>query len=152
MRCQSGCFTDIHSGCPERQKTNFSPNWMSRGLVPGSVLLTTPKFKFDGEKLVFGGANCVRLKILKNSLRNSSPSLSSGPKRVLLNSAKSKFLIPDPRSVESARDSLPKVKSAGCVKQAVLNHSFSCPRPLKGDALLHPATTFGRECAPKSVT
>src|SRR6266850_1170074 len=111
MRCQSGCFTHIHSGCPEHQKTNFSPNWMSRGLVPGSVLLTTPKF--DDEKLAFGGANCVRLKILKNSLRNSIPSLSSGPKRVLLNNAKSKFLTPDPRSVGSARDSLPKVKSAG---------------------------------------
>src|SRR5258708_1032612 len=150
MRCQSGCSTGIHSGCPEHQKTNFSPNWTSRGLVPGSVLLTTPKL--DDVTLVFGGANCVLLKILKNSDRNSSPSFSSGPKRVLLNSAKSKFLIPDPRTVGSARGWLPKVKSAGAVKQAVLNHSFSCPRPLRGDPLLHPATTFGRECAPKSVT
>src|SRR5258707_14660833 len=149
MRCQSGCFTDTHSGCPERQKPNCSLNWMSRGLVPGSVLLTTPKF--DDEKLEFGGANCVRLKILKNSLRNSSPSFSSGPKRVLLNNAKSKFLIPEPRSVGSVRDSLPKVKSGGSVKQAVLNHSFSCPLPLRGDALLQPATTFGREPAPKRV-
>ena len=64
MRCQSGCFTGVHSGCLEHQKRNFSPNWMSRGLVPGSVLLTTPNV--DDVTLVLGGANCVRLKILKN--------------------------------------------------------------------------------------
>src|SRR5260370_5773317 len=131
---------------------NFSPNWMSRGFVPGKVLLTTPKV--DDVTLVFGGANCVRLKRLKNSVRNSIPSFSSGPKRVLLNKAKSKFLTPEPRSEGSVRASLPKVKSGAAAKQAVLNHSlmsFPLPPPLKGDALLQPSTPFGRETAPKSA-
>src|SRR5258706_3681060 len=102
------------------QKNNFRPNWTNLGLVPGYVLLTTPKV--DDVTLVFGGANCVRLKMLKNSARNSNPSLSSGPKRVLLNSAKSKLFIPDPRILGSTRASLPNVKSAGAVKHPVLNH------------------------------
>src|SRR5260370_25057300 len=103
MRCQSGCSTGIHSGCPEHQKTNFSPNWTSRGLVPGSVLLTTPKL--DDVTLVFGGANCVLSYILKNSDRNSRPSFSSRPKRVRLNSAQAHPLIPSPPPVGCARRS-----------------------------------------------
>src|SRR5467141_617801 len=109
---------------------NFSPNWMSRGFVPGYVLVTTPKF--DDVTLVLGGANCVRLKRLKNSVRNSRPSFSSGPKRVRLNREKSQLLTPDARRFASVRDSFPKVKSAGDVKQAVLNHSFSLAEPPEG--------------------
>src|SRR5260370_41469681 len=108
----------------------------------------------DGVRFVFGSANRVLLKRLKNSVRNSIPSFSSGPKRVLLNKAKSKFLTPEPRSEGSVRASLPKVKSGGAAKQAVLNNSLmSCPLPppLKWDAFLQPATTFGPEPAPKSV-
>src|ERR1700739_2791484 len=106
------------------------------------MLVTCPKV--EEPTLVFGGANCVRLKRLKNSLRNSIPSLSSGPNRVRLNSAKSKLFTPEPRRLGSVRDSLPKTKSGGETKQAVLNHSFSAATP-EGLPLLQPGTTFGRE-------
>lgn len=122
---------------------------MSLGFVPAAVLLTTPKF--DEPMLVLGGANCVRLKRLKNSVRNSNPSLSSGPKRVLLNREKSQLFMPDTRREESVRDSLPNTKSGGATKHAVLNHSFSLALPLAGDDLLQPETTFGREPAPNRV-
>src|ERR1700691_4686315 len=102
------------------------------------MLVTCPKFALP--KAVFGGANCVRLKRVKNSARYSTPSFLSGPKFVLLNAEKSKFLTPSPRKVGSVRPSFPNVKSAGAVKQAVLNHSVSCAAPPSGDALLHPAT------------
>src|SRR5438445_5519322 len=128
---------------------NLSPNWTSLGFVPAAVLLTTPNV--DDPTLVLGGANCVRLKRLKNSVRNSSPIFSSGPKRVLLNKEKSQLLTPDARRFASVRDSLPKVKSAGDVKQAVLNHSFSLAEPPEGADLLQPETMFGREPAPNSV-
>src|SRR5437899_658520 len=131
---------------------------MSLGLVPGKMLVTLPKFGFGvcpsaksvlaGEQqLVFGGANCVRLKRLKNSPRNSSPSLLSGPNWVRLNKAKSKLFTPEPRSLGSVRDSSPKTKSGGETKQAVLNHSFSAATP-DGLPLLHPGTTSGREPPP----
>src|SRR5258708_34760608 len=99
--------------------TNFSPNWTSLGVVPAAVLLTTPNV--DEPTLVLGGANCVRLKRLKNSVRNSSPSFSSGPKRVLLNKEKSQLLTPDARRFGSVRDSLPKTQSAGAAKQAAFS-------------------------------
>src|SRR6266481_2454904 len=102
---------------------NLSPNWISLGVVPAAVLVTTPKFA--DPTLVLGGANCVRLNRLKNSVRNSSPSLLSGPNCVRLNNEKSKLFTPEPRRLESVRDSLPKVKSAGETKQAELNHSLS---------------------------
>src|ERR1700674_5178597 len=100
--------------------------------------------------LMFGGANRVRLKRLKNSLRNSSPNLLSGPNWVRLNSAKSKLFTPEPRSLGSVRDSLPKVKSAGETTQAVLNHSFSRGTP-EGVDVLQPGTLFGREPPPNEV-
>src|SRR6266481_9425161 len=112
------------------------------------MLVTCPKV--EEPTLVFGGANCVRLKRLKNSLRNSSPSLSSGPNRVRLNSAKSKLFTPAPRSLGSVRDSSPKVKSAGEAKQAVLNHSAICGMP-DGLDVLQPGTLFGREPPPYEV-
>src|SRR5258705_5228468 len=100
--------------------------------------------------LVFGGENCVRLKRLKNSLRNSTPSLSSGPNRVRLNNAKSKLFTPGPRRLGSVRDSSPKVKSAGETKQAVLKNSFSAGTPAGLD-VLQPGTLLGRDPAPNPV-
>src|SRR5882724_9778202 len=108
-------------------------NWTSRGLVPAAVLVTTPKFLlFEVQHVVFGGANCVRLKMLKNYVRNSNPKRPSRPNIVLLNKEKSKLLIPCARSWGSTRGSSPNVKSAGAVKHAVLNHlgalkSFGLP-------------------------
>src|SRR6267143_2643724 len=106
---------------------NLSPNWISLGVVPAAVLVTLPKFA--DPTLVLGGANCVRLNRLKSSVRNSSPNLLSGPNWVRLNSAKSKLFTPEPRSLGSVRDSLPKTKSGGETKQAVLNHSLSAATP-----------------------
>src|SRR5258707_12188990 len=106
--------------------------------------------KVEEPTLVFGGANCVRLKRLKNSLRNSSPNLLSGPNWVRLNSAKSKLFTPEPRSLGSVRDSLPKTKSGGETKQAVLNHSLSAATP-DGLDVLQPGTLFGREPPPNEV-
>src|SRR5580704_13306820 len=119
---------------------------MSRGFVPLAVLLTWPKDELPTE--VFGGANCVRLKRLKNSVRNSRPNFSSGPKRVLLKSEKSQLLTPEARRLGSTRDALPNTKSAGEEKHAVLNHALSFADPPAGADLLHPATTFGREPPP----
>src|ERR1700739_5102412 len=140
---------------------NLSPNWMSLGFVPGIVLVTTPKFELEvcpnarfgfaaEQQLVFGGANCVRFHMLKNSVRNSNPSLLSGPNIVRLNNEKSQLLTPDPRRVGSVRDSVPKTKSAGEMKQAVLNHSLSFGVP-DGVDLLQPEITSGREPPEYSV-
>src|SRR5713101_3697948 len=128
---------------------NLSPNWTNLGFVPAAVLVTLPKFAEP--TLVLGGANCVRLKRLKNSVRNSSPNLLSGPNWVRLNNAKSKLFTPEPRRLESVRDSLPKVKSAGEVKQEVLNHSLSFEVPVGRAPLLQPATKLGREPPPNDV-
>src|SRR6266576_1101653 len=78
---------------------------MSRGLP--SVLVTTPKL--DDARVVFGAANCGWLKMLKNSVRNSRFIRSPGPKVVLLNTEKSKFLTPSRRRPGSTRDSFPKL-------------------------------------------
>src|SRR5215468_6802514 len=112
------------------------------------MLVTCPKV--EEPTLVLGGANCVRLKRLKNSDRNSSPSLSSGPNRVRLNRAKSQLFTPEPRSEGSVRDSSPKTKSGGETKHAVLNHSVSAETP-EGLPLLQPGTTSGREPPPNEV-
>src|SRR5712664_1409935 len=129
---------------------NLSPNWTNLGFVPAAVLVTLPKFAEP--TLVLGGANCVRLNRLKNSVRNSSPNLLSGPNWVRLNKAKSKLFTPEPRRLASVRDSLPKVKSAGETKQAVLNHSFSLlESPPVGAPLLQPETKLGREPPPNCV-
>src|ERR1700688_722660 len=92
-----------------------------------------------------GGPNWARLKGFKNSVRNFKPYLSSGSKLVVVNSARSQLLIPSPRSVGSTRDSFPKPKSLGAVKQAGLNQAMppdaaACAAPLE-----HPGTTFGRK-------
>ena len=112
---------------------------MSRGLP--SVLVTTPKL--DDARVVFGAANCGWLKMLKNSVRNSRFIRSPGPKVVLLNTEKSKFLTPSCRRLGSTRGSFPKLNAGGAVKQAVLNHWFSLEPPLPAADLFHPATTFG---------
>ena len=41
--------------------------------VPAAVLVITPKFLFEVQHVVLGGANWVRLKRLNNSVRNSNP-------------------------------------------------------------------------------
>ena len=106
------------------QKNSFSPNCTSRGLVPGAVDVTTPKFGlFAEQQIVLGGANCVRLNKLKTSVRNSRPSRSLLVNRILLNNAASKLLMPCERSRGSTRDSVPNSKSAGAAKHDVLNHS-----------------------------
>src|SRR5882762_588135 len=125
---------------------------MSRGLVPGAVLVTTPKFAlFAEQQVVLGGANWVRLNKLKNSIRNSPPARASLPSITFLNTAKSKLSTPSERSVESTRGSLPKVKSAGAAKQPVLNHRFSRAIDTPEADLRHPGNTFGREPAPNRV-
>src|SRR5258708_19591167 len=101
---------------------NLSPNWISLGVVPAAVLVTTPKFA--DPTLVLGGANCVRLKRLKNSVRNSSPNLLSGPNWGRLNRAKSKLFTPEPLKFPSVLDSLPKLNPAGNPNQPVFNHSL----------------------------
>src|SRR5271156_1332814 len=114
---------------------------MSLGLP--SWLLVMPKLAlFDAQQAVFGGPNWTRLNVLNNSVRNCKPSLSSGPKVVVLKNARSQLSIPSPRRVGSTRDSFPKPKSAGAVKQFVLIQaippvSFVCAVPLE-----HPGTTF----------
>src|ERR1700744_6517339 len=88
-------------------------------------LLEIPKLElFDSQHEVFGAANWTRLNVLKNSVRNCRPSFSPGPKVVVLNIAMSQLSIPSPRSVGSTRDSFPKPKSLGAVKQAGLNHGI----------------------------
>src|SRR6202451_2990927 len=125
---------------------------MRRGFVPGAVLVTTPKSAlFVEQQVVFGGENCVRLNKLKNSTRNSMlarPSRSSGR---FLKAATSKLLIPSERSDESTRGSLPKVKSAGATKHAVLNQLSRRALPLGADDLSQADNTSGREPAPNSV-
>src|SRR5579863_4459800 len=79
---------------------------------------------------------------LKNSVRNSTPTFS--PIFVLLNTAKSKLLIPGPRRLESTRDSVPNPHSGGAAKQLVLKYWVRLPPP---DFLSQPATTSGRMLA-----
>src|SRR5258708_9274810 len=125
---------------------------MSRGFVPGAVLVTAPKFAlFAEQQVVFGGANCVRLNKLKNSTRNSLPARASLPSTTFLNTAKSKLSTPSERSVESTRGSLPKVKPAGAAKHSVLNHRFSRAIDTPEMDLWHPGKTFGREPPPNRV-
>src|ERR1700677_4611884 len=96
---------------------------MSLGLF--NWLLVIPKLALlDSQHAVFGGPNWTRLNVLKNSVRNCKPNFSPGPKLVVLNSARSQLLIPSPRSVGSTRDSLPKPKSLGAVKQFGLNQAI----------------------------
>src|SRR5207245_4456975 len=120
--------------------------------VPGAVLVTTPKFALLLlQQIVFGGANWVRLKRLKNSVRNSTAMRSSAPKVVRLKIAKSKLSMLSDRRAASTRDSLPKVKSVGATKHAVSNQPFSLAVALPEVDLWHPATTLGREPAPNNV-
>src|SRR5258708_20320791 len=105
---------------------NFTQNCTRRGFVPGVVLVTTPKFLLLAvQQMVLGGANCVRLKILKNSVRNSRSSRSLAPNLVLLKREKSKLSTPSARNRGSTRVSFPKVKSGGAEKQEALNHRIA---------------------------
>src|SRR5258707_12675686 len=139
---------------------NFNPNCTRRGFVPGAVLVTTPKFLLLAEQqMVLGGANCVLLKILKNSVRNSRSSRSLAANLVLLNKEKSKLFTPSERSRGSTRGSVPKVKSGGAIKQEELNHrsalrllglpNFDAAAPDTDEG--QPDTRFGREPPPKRV-
>src|SRR6266446_10320001 len=139
---------------------NFNPNCTRRGFVPGAVLVTTPKFLLLAvQQMVLGGANCVRLKILKNSVRNSRPSRSLATNLVLLKREKSKLSTPCERSRGSTRGSFPKVKSGGAVKHEELNHRgtlrlFGSPSfdvALPGNDVRQPNIRLGREPPPKSV-
>src|SRR5258707_5257041 len=113
---------------------------MSRGVF--NWLFTIPKLAlFAVQHAVFGGPNCTRLKVLKNSVRNCRPSLSSGPKFVVLNIAMSQLLIPWPRRAESTRDSSPKPQSGGAVKQFGLIQAIPPDDDKCGVLLLHAATT-----------
>src|SRR5258708_33195054 len=94
---------------------------MRRGLPTCEV--TFPKLPEPSP--VLGGPKVGWLNRLKNSVRNSKPRRSSGPKFVRLKAAKSKLTIPSCRSVESTRDWLPYPHCGGSVKQAVLNHSLN---------------------------
>src|SRR5262249_34988436 len=48
------------------------------------------------------------------------------------------------RRLESTRGSFPNLKSSGCEKQEVLNHSLSLDSALPDSPALHPGTRFGR--------
>src|ERR1700727_3753618 len=123
---------------------------MSLGVL--SWLLTTPKLPVGGpvQQVVFGGPNWTRLNVLKNSVRNCKPSLFSGPKFVVLKSARSQLLMPAPRSVASTRDSSPKAQAdaarvpPGGAKQFTLNQANPAHEGLCDVPLSHPGTTFGR--------
>src|SRR5260370_28066341 len=96
---------------------------MRRGVVPGGVVVTTPKFLLLAvEEIVLGGANCVLLKMLKNSIRNSKSRRSLAANLVLLNTEKSELSTPSERRLGSTRGSFPKVKPGGAGKQEELNH------------------------------
>src|SRR6202522_2507916 len=102
------------------------PNW----------LLVIPKLELlELQQAVFGGPNWTRLNVLKNSVRNCKPNFSPGPKLVVLKIARSQLSIPSPRSVGSTRDSFPKPKSLGAVKQFGVNQAIPpdaavCATPL----------------------
>src|SRR3954469_5820498 len=66
---------------------------------------------------------------------------------VRLTTEKSQFAMPGPRSTGSVRDSLPKVKAAGCAKAARLNQPLIrlCADP---SISLFGLTTFGRDPPP----
>src|ERR1700686_1801150 len=97
--------------------------------------------------------------MLKNSVRNSRPNRSLAANLVLLNKAKSKLLIPCARRRGSTRGSLPKLKSAGAAKQAVLNQRgaftlFGSPSlevELPDTDPLQPGKKLGGAPPPKSV-
>src|SRR5277367_6887995 len=116
---------------------------MSLGLF--NWLLVTPKPLGALQQAVFGGPNWTRLNVLKNSVRNSKPNFSPGPKFVVVFIARSQLLIPSPRSVGSTRDSLPKPKSLGAVKQVGLNQAIPPVEATCAVPLVHPGTTFGRK-------
>src|SRR5438270_8971502 len=123
---------------------NFKANCISRSgeATPAAtvdVICPNPLAVGSPANPVPGGEKYGWLKMLKNSVRNSTPYLS--PKVVRLNTAKSKLLIPGERREESARASLPKPHSGGAAKQDVLNHWVMCPPPAD---LSQPDTTFGR--------
>jgi hypothetical protein len=55
-------------------------------------------------------------------------------------------MMPCWRRLESTRGSFPNLKSAGCEKHEVLNHSFNLDSALPDTSALQPGTRFG--CAP----
>src|SRR3984885_15926007 len=116
---------------------------MSLGLF--NWLLDIPKPLAALQQAVFGALNWTRLNVLKNSVRNSKPNLSPGPKFVVFLIAMSQLLIPSPRSVGSTRDSFPKPKSLGAVKQAGLNQAIPPVEVTCEVPLAQPGTTFGRK-------
>src|SRR5262245_7668984 len=65
---------------------------------------------------VSGLLNCARLNVLKNSARNSTPTRSLPPKRVILATAKSKLVRLGPR--KELRGSVPYVRNDGLVTYA----------------------------------
>src|SRR5260370_13477116 len=109
------------------------------------------------QQMVLGGANCVPLKMLKNSVRNSRSSRSLAANLVVLNREESKLSTPYERSRGSTRGSFPNVKSGGAVKQKELNHrgafrlfgfpSFAVAAPDTYGS----RTRFGREPPPQRV-
>src|SRR5207245_5146049 len=115
---------------------------MRRGCALPMVLVTTPKLAlFAVQHVPFGGPNCGWLKMLKNSVRNST--FARSPIVVFLNTAKSKLLMPCCRRLASTRDSLPKPQSGASVKQFVLNQLLSLDTGLPETDLSQPGTRSG---------
>src|SRR5215469_7375035 len=110
--------------------------------IPKVALLFCPKLLLQQPPL--GRPNWTRLNVLKNSVRNCNPNLSSGPKFVVLKIAMSQLLIPAPRIVGSTRDSSPKPQAAGAVKQFTLNQTNPADEGVCDTPLSHPGTTLGR--------
>src|SRR5271155_5538537 len=124
---------------------------MSLGLLSWLLTIPKPVLLVAGtarlvllQQAVFGGPNWTRLNVLKNSVRNCKPSLSQGPKFVVLKIARSQLSMPAPRSVASTRDSFPNAKSPGGVKQFGLNQAIPPATVACAVPLAHPGTTFGR--------
>src|SRR6202161_4374630 len=112
---------------------------MSLGLF--NWLLVIPKVGLLAwQQAVVGAPNWTRLNVLKNSVRNCKPNFSPGPKFVVLNIARSQLLIPSPRSVGSTRDSFPKPKLLGAVKQSGLNQAIPPDAAVCATPLAHPGT------------
>src|SRR6476620_523156 len=116
---------------------------MSRGFP--TVLVTTPKLGLLAVQQVrSGGPNCGWLNILKNSVRNSRPRRSLGPKVVRLNTATSQLLAPCIRTLGSTRASSPNPHAGGGAKQDGLNQPSSREVALPERILSQPGITSGR--------
>jgi hypothetical protein len=121
------------------QNINFKASWICRD-VPSPMVrprVLNVLLKAPVPKVVLGWSKFARLKILKNSARNSGARFSLS--FVFLSTAKSTCLKAGPKTVPRPR--LPKVPLAGNEKAAGLNQLSTDLWPGYG---LTPMTALGR--------